>query len=196
VGFFFVNYLGHIYFSGNDFELAYANLFGDFVKGRDFSRFPNKLQEGIRLHRSIDHYIDQHPTVKTLKSILQQDLPKVYSVAIDLYFDHLLALEWNTFYPIPLEDFLRDFYHYQPGYWKEYPPEFKHFIARMREVKWLSYYAEFYGLTKACEGVSLRLSFPNKLPEAPGVFLRYQTEITIAFHAFMADGIATFLSKR
>jgi hypothetical protein len=66
----------------------------------------------------------------------------------------------------------------------------------MKEVKWMSYYAEFYGLTKASEGVSSRLSFPNKLNEAPGVFLRFQTEITNGFYAFMKDGIDEFLSDR
>ncbi len=191
-----MNYLGHIYFSGNDFELAYANLFGDFVKGKDLSHLTEKLQEGVRLHRRIDSYIDQHPAVKSLKSILQQDLPKVYSIAIDLYFDHLLAKEWNDFHPVLLDDFLHNFYVFEPYYWEEYPTEFKGFVARMKQVKWMSYYAELYGLTKACEGVSSRLSFPNKLNDAPGVFLRFQTEITDGFHAYMTDGIATFLSER
>ena len=61
-----MNYLGHLYFSKNDFELMYYNLFGDFVKGSDLSRFPIKIQEGIRLHREIDHYIDHHPYVRKL----------------------------------------------------------------------------------------------------------------------------------
>lgn len=191
-----MNYLGHIFFSGNDFELAYANLYGDFVKGRDLSHLSTKLQEGVRLHRRMDSYIDQHPAVKSLKSVLLHDLPKVYPIAIDLYFDHLLAKEWNHFHSLPLEDFLHKFYSFEPNYWKEYPNEFQGFIMRMKEVKWMSYYAEFYGLTKASEGVSSRLSFPNKLNEAPGVFLRFQTEITNGFHTFMKDGIDEFLSER
>ncbi len=191
-----MNYLGHIYFSANDFELAYANLYGDFVKGRDFAHLPQKLQDGIRLHRAIDNYIDLHPAVKELKSILHVDLPKVNPIAIDLYFDHLLAKEWNNYHPAPIDNFLSDFYRYHPIYWDAYPNAFKSFVVRMRDVKWLSYYAEFYGLTKACEGVSSRLSFPNKLSIAPSVFLRFHSEITAGFHAFMPDGIATFLSRK
>lgn len=190
-----MNYLGHIYFSNNDFELAYANLYGDFIKGRNLAHLPQKLQDGIRLHRSIDHYIDQHPAVKELKSILKVDLPKVNPIAIDLYFDHLLAKEWINYHPAPLENFLQDFYGFQPNYWDAYTDAFQSFIARMREVQWLSYYAEFFGLTKACEGVSSRLSFPNKLSSAPSVFSRFQSEITEGFHLFMLDGITTFLKK-
>ena len=44
----------------------YANLHGDFVRGKDFSHLPEKLQEGIRLHRMIDDYIDHHPVVLEL----------------------------------------------------------------------------------------------------------------------------------
>ena len=39
-----MNFLGHLYFSHDDLALMQANLFGDFVKGKDLSRYSLKIQ--------------------------------------------------------------------------------------------------------------------------------------------------------
>ncbi len=85
-----MNFLGHLYFSDNKQELMLNNLFGDFVKGKDISRYPIEIQQGITLHRKIDNFIDRHPLVLELSHKLFADLPKVSAIAIDLFFDHLL----------------------------------------------------------------------------------------------------------
>ena len=115
-----MNLLGHLYFSDNKQELMYANLFGDFVKGKNLSAFSTVVQSGIVLHRSIDSYIDQHTEVRKLMHILYPILPKVTGIAIDLYFDHCLAKNWKTYHNIPYEEFLEEFYAYQPENWQEY----------------------------------------------------------------------------
>ena len=102
-----MNFLGHIYFSNNDPELMYANLFGDHVKGADLSNYPDFVRKGIMLHRSIDHYIDHHPAVVNLLHELYQDLPKVAGIAVDIYFDPLLASQWNSFHPKENDYFLQ-----------------------------------------------------------------------------------------
>jgi acyl carrier protein phosphodiesterase len=58
-----MNFLGHLFFSNNELQLMHANLYGDFVKGKDLSQFDSTIQTGIRLHRKIDSYIDHHPDV-------------------------------------------------------------------------------------------------------------------------------------
>ena len=51
-----MNYLGHLYLSGDQKDLMLANLFGDFVKGRDYSYLPQIVQTGVTLHREIDNF--------------------------------------------------------------------------------------------------------------------------------------------
>jgi acyl carrier protein phosphodiesterase len=114
-----MNFLGHLFFSDNNLELMYANLFGDFVKGKDLSAFSPVVQSGIVLHRSIDFYIDQHPEVRKLMHILYPVLPKVTGIAIDLYFDHCLAKNWKSYHAKSYKDFLDEFYAYQPEKWQE-----------------------------------------------------------------------------
>jgi acyl carrier protein phosphodiesterase len=190
-----MNFLGHIYFSNNNIELMYANLYGDHVKGSDYSRFPEIVQNGIRLHRSIDNYIDHHPVVIELMHKLYPELPKVTGIAIDLFFDHLLAIHWKEYHSEGYFSFLNRFYTYTPQNWDSYSPAFQRLIIAMKEKKWMNYYPAFEGLVKASQGLASRITFPNKLSEASTVFLSRREEIEKCFHSFMIDAKSYFDAK-
>jgi acyl carrier protein phosphodiesterase len=182
-----MNFLGHLYFSRNDKELMLANLFGDFVRGKDLSNFRPKTQQGIFLHRQIDSYIDNHPAVHDLLQILYEPLPKVAGVAIDLYFDHLLALNWNTHHPEKLEIFIQKFYDSIDLNHPEFSSDFRYMISKMQEKNWLYQYQFEHGLYKACLGVSSRISFENELKNGLSVFHSFKTDIQRAFNLYMTD---------
>jgi acyl carrier protein phosphodiesterase len=182
-----MNFLGHLYFSNNNSELMLNNLFGDFVKGKDISKYPFPIQEGIILHRKIDHFIDRHPKVLQLNRLLFEDLPKVSAIAVDIYFDHLLAKNWSHFHNTDFIIFLEQFYKSVNLSNEFYTEEFKQMISKMIEVNWISYYPLLEGLDIACNGVSKRISFENKLKEGKSVFLKFESEIEITFREFMLD---------
>ena len=182
-----MNFLGHLYFSDNDLDLMIANLFGDSVKGNKYLSFSSKIQHGVLLHRKIDSYIDNHHLVKELRIGLYKELPKVAGVAIDLYFDHLLANHWKRYHEKPFELFLNEFYKHHAAFESELDSTFQSFLARLRDHKWINHYPSEYGLEKVCEGVSKRISFTNKLTDAPRVFFNNKNEIEKVFHQFMRD---------
>lgn len=188
-----MNLLGHIYLSNNDNALAIANLFGDFVKGKKHLEYPEWIQHGVKLHREIDQYIDNHPSVKELIVLLRPDLPKVASVAIDLFFDHLLAKNWHKFHSVELTKFLDQFYTDIPTYRNHFSDDFAFFLTLMIERRWMNHYSSFEGLKKMCNGVGSRLSFPNALPGAYTTFLKHETAIESAFYEYMRDANEHFL---
>ena len=55
-----MNYLSHIYLSGDSEEVKLGNFIGDFVKGQQFLKFPPNVGKGILLHRQIDSFTDSH----------------------------------------------------------------------------------------------------------------------------------------
>ena len=170
----------------------YANIYGDFVKGRDLSNYPLKIQKGIRLHRKIDDYIDHHPVVVELIHHLYKSLPKVAGIAVDLYFDHLLARQWDSYSNIPLENFIQKFEEHnvnRADYSKE---EFWVVIEKMKEGEWLKHTSSEYGLTKSSNGVARMISFPNVLHNAPSVFKENEDIIKLTFKEFMLDAIPFF----
>lgn len=191
-----MNYLGHIYFSNNDFELAKANLYGDYVKGSDLSNYSELIQKGIRLHREIDHYIDHHPLItEELLPILRPDLPKVAPIAVDLIFDHLLAKNWSDFHEQRLNDYLEDFYASIRSNEIDFSMTFLQQLGRMENFRWMNVYAQFEGLEKLSHGVSKKLNFSNSLPNTPKVFLKNEKKITRIFFAFMKDAKEHFFHK-
>jgi acyl carrier protein phosphodiesterase len=123
---------------------------------------------------------------------LYPELPKVTGIAMDLFFDHLLAKHWGTYHSIDLEVYLDRFYSYKPEAWEYYTPEFRNFIGQMRKYRWINYYNRPEGLEKASQGVSSRISFNNKLPDAPKIFLLHQDKILKCFEEYMADAIPYF----
>ena len=187
-----MNFLGHIYFSNNDKKLMLDNLFGDFVKGKDLSFYPKNVQKGLLLHRKIDDFIDHHPKVLELTHKLYIDLPKVSAIAIDLFFDHLLAKNWSTFHETELNVFLAEFYTSINLNENYYSNDFKLMISKMIEINWISYYPTLEGLEKACQGVSKRLSFENKLKFGKEVFLKFEKEIEPVFSEYMSDAKIKF----
>lgn len=167
----------------------YANINGDFVRGRDLSHLPKRLEQGVLLHRMIDDYIDHHPVVLELLHKLYEPLPKVAGIAVDLYFDHILAQHWDKFHSTPLDKFIDRFYSAPLEDDTFYSPKFKLMISRMKEKNWLYQYQFEHGLMKACKGVSARISFPNVLDTAHRVFKTYEKEIEKTFFAFMEEAI-------
>lgn len=187
-----MNFLGHLFFSNNDTELMYANIFGDYVKGKDLSKYSEKIQQGIRLHRKIDDYIDHHPAVLELIHKLYIPLPKVAGIAVDLYFDHLLGTHWDKYSTVTLEDFISRFENANIDRTKFDKEKFWYVIDRMKQGEWLQHSSSTYGLTKSSEGVSRMISFPNVLNEAPAVFIKFEKEIERTFELFMKDAVPFF----
>ena len=187
-----MNYLGHLYFSNNNAQLMYANLFGDFVKGKNLSKYPKLIETGILLHREIDSYIDNHPVVRDLLHQLYPILPKISGIAVDLYFDHLLSRNWKSYHHLPYNQFLQQFYDAEIENKNEYSIEFINFISILKEKNWMLHYPTHDGLNRVCKGLSNRISFPNSLGQAPGVYSENEALIETAFTLFMKDAMVHF----
>lgn len=187
-----MNYLGHLFFSNNDLELMYANIYGDFIKGSRLNHHPEIIQKGIKLHREIDSFIDNHSKILTLKKKLSPDLPKISGIAIDIYFDHLLAINWNDYRTESLEKFTNEFYTFDLNYNHFSNPNFQFLIHKMKADNWLYQYQYHNGLEFACKGLSKRISFKNELWKAPEIFIKFRPEIEHVFIEYMKDAILYF----
>ncbi|MBU2018147.1 MAG: acyl carrier protein phosphodiesterase [Bacteroidetes bacterium] len=191
-----MNFLGHLFFSGDNHKLMASNLFGDFIKGKDLSHLSYETQKGIYLHRQIDQYIDHHPAVLELMHTFYPILPKVTGLAIDLFFDHLLAKNWRIYSEIDLAAYTQQFYDSIDFENPDFNANFKMVLSKMKEKNWLYQYQFPYGLYKACQGVSSRISFPNELKNGLIVFEANESIISSTFAVYMNDAIPHFQSIR
>ena len=60
-----MNFLAHIFLSGNDEEVMIGNFIADAVKGRDYLGYSDGIVKGILLHRRIDAF---RPQAKSMAS--------------------------------------------------------------------------------------------------------------------------------
>ncbi len=97
-----MNFLAHIYLSGNSEELIIGNYIADAVKGKQFESYQAGIAQGIILHRKIDTYTDTHAIVDLSKERLRPIYRKYATVIIDVLFDHYLAANWKIYSDMPL----------------------------------------------------------------------------------------------
>lgn len=73
-----MNFVGHIYLSGENEKLAIGNFIGDYVKGRKHESYPDEVQKGILIHRDIDATMDAHPAFLATRELfakIMADMP-------------------------------------------------------------------------------------------------------------------------
>ena len=182
-----MNYLGHAYLTPKNSDLLIGNYLGDHVKGKLKERYPEFIQQGIRLHRFIDHYTDTHKIVRSHCELMEKDLGHLSGVAMDMLYDHVLGKNWSDFSDIPLEEYSQKVFAECMNYKKYFPEKFEFMFRYMRRDNWLMAYATEEGILRALNGLSRRIRFENNLPDCFPLFLKHEEEITEGYFEFMKD---------
>lgn len=94
-----MNFLAHTLLGFEDDDLITGQVCGDFVRGRDLSRFPSRVEVGIRLHRHLDVFTDSHPALQEVRAAMEGVPYRFAGIVVDVLFDHFLAREWSRFSP-------------------------------------------------------------------------------------------------
>jgi acyl carrier protein phosphodiesterase len=97
---FLVNWLAHVALAADaDDGRLLGNLAGDFMRGADPTRLAADLRRGIDDHRAVDRLTDDHPATRSAFQRLAPALGRYAGVAVDVWFDHVLARRWEDWYP-------------------------------------------------------------------------------------------------
>jgi len=182
-----MNFLAHIYLSGDDQELKIGNFIADSVKGKKFTQFPERIQQGITLHRKIDSYTDRHPIVR--ESVLRL-FPKYghYStVIVDILYDHYLAAYWDEYSEIPLDTYVSDFYDLLQEYFEILPKRVQDFLPYMLRDNWLLSYATIPGIGRILYQMNHRTKNRSKMNFAVVELEQYYNDFEREFRSFFEE---------
>lgn len=105
-----MNFLAHIYLSGDNDLIKIGNFMADGIRGKHFETFPKDVQKGIILHRAIDTYTDAHPVFRQSTKKLHKRYHHYSGVIVDVFYDHFLAKNWPTYSNENLEEYIQRFY--------------------------------------------------------------------------------------
>lgn len=160
-----MNYLAHLHLGGQQPQQLLGSLYGDFVKGAALEDFSIQAQEAIRLHRRIDAFTDSHPVVRKALERFSVTRRRYAGIALDMFFDHCLASNWEQYADQPLEVFTQKVYgllEAEPAL----PERLAQIAPLMISEDWFGAYRDFSMIGHGLEVISRRLSQPDGLLHA------------------------------
>jgi len=186
----FMNFLAHLFLSGDSPELLVGNLMGDFVKGRLDGRFPPGIERGIALHREIDSFAGQNLYFLRSKRRLDKLFGLYRGVLVDLFYDHFLAARWEDYADVPFSLFISDAWRILCEH-KALLPERLQRILPLMFRDWLPSYRDIGGMTAVLHRISsFRLKRANRLGEGAEELSRHYEGLYGDFQNFFPQLIA------
>lgn len=156
-----MNFLAHLYLSGNHEEIMVGNFIGDYVKGKEYLYYPEKIRKGIILHRYIDSYTDSHPVTKLSRSHVSEKYGKYSGIIIDIFYDYFLSSEWEKYSPVELGGFVDYSFLTLKKHYYDYPQGIKNWFPNFIRNNWLMKYTTIEGIEEVLHRMSSRTSLPE-----------------------------------
>jgi len=188
-----MNYLAHLYLSGNNHEIMIGNFIADHVKGRQIELFDEEVVKGIKLHRMIDEFTDSHQVVEQSKIRLRSEFGKYSPVIVDVFYDHYLAVKWNQYHHEELAVYASNFYDLLNRNNHRLPLRTQQMIEYMIPQNWLLNYKTVAGINKTLTGMSKRTKFESRMDEAAIYLDRYYADFENEFNEYFEE-LRTYVS--
>ena len=184
-----MNFLAHIYLSGENDDIKIGNFLGDFVKGRlnklTNDQYSERVINGMALHREIDFFTDNHRMVRQSIDRLQPKYHKFSGIVVDMFYDHILAKNFNQYSETTLEKYAQNFYDLLERRKSEIPQPMERMVKSMVTRNWFLGYKTYEGVEWALTGISKRLSFESGIENATedlrNDYLLYEAEFQAFF---------------
>ena len=179
-----MNFVAHQYLSFKQQSLQIGNLLGETVKGKQYSDFPDDIQKGILLHRSIDTFTDSHEIVKQSSSYFHETQHKFAPIIVDVIYDYFLIKHWNDFSDTPYQKFKLDCYQLFKNEYDNFPKKLQETIFYLLKYDWFENYSTIEGVQKTLKGIGSRAKFENNLHQIIPEFEQYYSMLEKDFLQF------------
>lgn len=161
-----MNWLAHLLLSEGTAECRLGSLLPDFLRSNELRLLPGEYRRGIEQHWIIDAFTDRHPIVLRSRCRLVAPYRRYGGIIIDMFYDHLLASNWERHAELPLAEFTADFYASIQELISTLPSEVSERLARMVREDWLGSYREPDNIRLALQRIGSRFRQPIDLSGA------------------------------
>lgn len=182
-----MNFLAHIYLSGNNDLLKIGNFMADSVRGHRYLDYPDELRKGILLHRYIDTFTDAHPIYRKSKHRLHEKYGHYSGVIMDIVYDHYLAKNWAMYSDVALEEYAATFYELLKDNYDILTEKTQKMIPYMIARNWLVSYATLEGLEMILFQMDYRTKHRANMQEAIVEIQLFNTEFEEEFTQFFEE---------
>lgn len=190
-----MNFLAHIYLSGNNEQVKIGNFMADGIRGKQFEKYPTQIQRGILLHRAIDSFTDEHPQFRKSTKRLHERYHHYAGVIVDIYYDHFLAKNWSNYSEEHLNDFVAQFYQSLHSNYEVLSEKTKNILPYMEKQNWLSSYQSIEGIHQILTQMDRRTQNNSKMRFASEELIASYDDFEKEFTLFFED-IRLFCSQK
>ncbi|KAF2330682.1 acyl carrier protein phosphodiesterase [Flavobacterium daemonense] len=182
-----MNFLAHIYLSGDNDLIKIGNFMADGIRGKQFEHFPEDVQKGILLHRFIDTYTDSHDIFRQSTKRLHEKYHHYAGVIVDIVYDHFLAKNWTQYSDENLESFINRFYKSLDENYSVLTEKTQGLMPYMIERNWLLSYRTVEGIHQILTQMDRRSKNLSKMQFASEELKEFYSEFEQEFTVFFED---------
>jgi acyl carrier protein phosphodiesterase len=182
-----MNFLAHLFLSGEPGELMIGNFIADSVKGAAMKMYSEGIQKGIKLHRAIDSFTDSHAEMHKSKERLRARYKKYAPVITDIFYDHFLAVAWRDYAKLSLREYTNKVYAYLGAHTLVFPERTKQFYNYMIKYDILFAYTQIEGIKQVMQGMSRRAHFVSGMETATEELVKGYEDFKREFESFFPD---------
>jgi len=182
-----LNYLAHFQLAWPEEGLLVGALEGDYLKGPLGGELPGPIEQGVKLHRAIDAYTDQHPLMAELRREFPPRLRRYAGILIDLSFDHYLSRHWADYSSQHQTDFKRTVYASLERNRHFLSPPAQRMSWRMREHDLLGMYGEWETIPATAARIGERFRRGNPFLQAGDQLEPVRQRLEVSFFEFYPE---------
>jgi len=182
-----MNFLAHIYLSGDNDLIKIGNFMADGIRGKQFEHFPEEVQKGIILHRSIDTYTDSHDVFRQSTKRLHEKYHHYAGVIVDIVYDHFLAKNWEKYSDEKLDQFINRFYRSLHENYPILTEKTQRLMPTMIQENWLWSYQTVEGIHHILTQMDRRSKNLSKMQFASAELVEFYSEFEQEFTLFFED---------
>ncbi|MFV0276557.1 MAG: ACP phosphodiesterase [Parahaliea sp.] len=182
-----MNFLAHFHLAWPDPGLVAGALEGDYYKGPLRGDLLSDIERGVRLHRAVDAYTDQHPRLASLREDFPAELRRYAGILIDLSFDHYLSRHWAHYHDDPLSTFSTAIYRQLASRRGELGSGARRMYQRLVDHDLLNAYHRWDMVTGSASQVGARLRRGNALANINAPLTALQPRLEAGFLDFYPD---------
>ena len=179
-----MNFISHLFLSGNDQGLIVGNFIADSVKGKRYIDYNPEVQVGILLHRRIDTFTDTHEIVKKSKRIFQPNFNHFSGIIVDIIYDHFLVSQWQKFSSEELITFSERVINILESNKSTFPLHPLQFLTYIKRYNRIEGYGRIETLKSVLNGMARRSSYKIRLEEAVTELKDHYDELKTDFNNF------------
>ncbi|RZJ68221.1 MAG: DUF479 domain-containing protein [Flavobacterium sp.] len=190
-----MNFLAHIYLSGDNDLIKIGNLMADGVRGKEYETMHPEIQKGILLHRGIDTFTDSHPIFRQSTKRLHEKYHHYAGVIVDIFYDHFLAKNFAAYSHVKLDIYVNAFYESLKQNYELLNDKTRDMMPYMIKHNWLWNYQFVDGIERILTQMDQRTRNDSKMRFSTAELKEFYADFENEFTTFFED-LRAFASQK